>query len=200
MVSIYLITNQLNDKTYVGQTERTLEKRFQEHSTCERKGLGVAIRKHGKENFTIQLLEETEEGNERETYWIKETKSYENGYNLCPYGDSTLNSKLPEVREKIRQAALRRVASGEWVSPSAGGHTEETKEKMRGKRRTNGHLGMKRTPEQRQRMSKASKGKRMGNQNAARLVVVEGVSYPSVKAAALAYGCQTRTIRRRFGV
>jgi len=135
MINIYLITNQINGKTYVGQTERTLATRFREHRNSGRKGIGVAIQQHKPENFTIELLETTttELADDRETYWIKETNSYGAGYNLCETGDSSQSSKQPEVKELIREAARRRVEDG-WVSPTTGGHTEEAKRRMRGPR------------------------------------------------------------------
>lgn len=197
-MDIYLITNHLNGKTYVGQTERGLEKRFQEHCSSGRVGLGVAIQKHGRENFSITLLETTDgaSANERETFWIKETNSYEMGYNLCPEGNSTLNTKTPETRAKIREAALRRVANG-WVSPTLGGHSEETKAKMRGKRKTNGHRGMKRSDESRRRMSEAAKGKRLGNKNARRVpVTIAGVHYSTITEAARALNVHRKTAAR----
>lgn len=51
-----------------------------------------AIKLYGKENFTIELIEECpqEQANEKERYWIKFYNSYEDktkGYNLTPGGD-----------------------------------------------------------------------------------------------------------------
>jgi group I intron endonuclease len=204
MIEIYLITNTKNNKTYVGQTERGFQQRFKEHCNSGRSGIGKAIQKYKPESFTIKLLETTtiEEANTRETYWIKETNSYRGGYNLCEVGDSSQNSKQPEVRRKIGEAAKRRVEEGKWVSPTAGGHTEEAKAKMRGPRpdANKRHIGMKRSEETRKRISESTKGKRIGNQNAGRKVVVEGVEYPSVKAAAREYGIQPATLRRRYGL
>ena len=42
-----------------------------------------AIAKYGKENFTLEVKEETEGDllNEREMYWIQYYDSYKNGYN-----------------------------------------------------------------------------------------------------------------------
>ena len=42
-----------------------------------------AIRKYGKENFTIELIEEveTDKLDEREVYWISFYNSYNDGYN-----------------------------------------------------------------------------------------------------------------------
>lgn len=92
---IYKITNKINGKIYVGQTTQTLKERFQKHcwgATIKDKyhlnmAIKQAIRKYGKENFTIELIEEVEKDklDEREVYWIKYYDSYHKGYN-CTLG------------------------------------------------------------------------------------------------------------------
>lgn len=92
---IYKITNKVNGKIYVGQTVKTLEERFKKHcwGTTERDkyhlnmAIKKAIIKYGKENFTIELIEEveTDKLDEREVYWISFYDSYNKGYN-CTLG------------------------------------------------------------------------------------------------------------------
>ena len=92
---IYKITNKLNGKVYIGQTIKSLEERFQKHcwgtSENDRYHLNMAIKraikKYGKENFTINLIEEveTDKLDEREVYWISFYDSYNKGYN-CTLG------------------------------------------------------------------------------------------------------------------
>lgn len=91
---IYQIKNDINDKTYVGKTTRTIAQRFQEH--LERiyqrdNHLYLAMRKYGKEHFYIIQLEEcaNELLNEREKYWISQMDSYNNGYNETLGGDGS---------------------------------------------------------------------------------------------------------------
>ena len=88
---IYKITNNVNGKMYVGQTFRDVQQRFDEHlRTARKKEIGYksllynAIKKYGKENFTIETLEECEDDklNEREIYWIDKLKTCESGYNI----------------------------------------------------------------------------------------------------------------------
>ena len=77
---IYKITNHINGKIYVGQTTKSLKERFQKHcwGTTENDSYHLnmaikkAIKKYGKENFTIELIEEVEAAklDEREVYWI----------------------------------------------------------------------------------------------------------------------------------
>ena len=94
---IYLISNDVNDKLYVGQTIQSLKKRFTGHccySKSDRSSnmyIKRAIHKYGKDKFHISLLEEVpiERLNEREKYWITYYDSYNNGYNLTLGGQDS---------------------------------------------------------------------------------------------------------------
>jgi len=88
MAYIYKITNLVNGKSYIGQTIKKLEERWQQHISILEAGQGssklqYAFDKYGKDNFAFQRLEEcqVEELDEREKYWINEYDTYENGYN-----------------------------------------------------------------------------------------------------------------------
>ena len=63
MYEVYLITNQISGKKYVGITKRGYMKRFQEHISYATKSnrhslLYEDIRKFGVESFTVSLLED----------------------------------------------------------------------------------------------------------------------------------------------
>lgn len=132
---IYRIKNILNDKSYVGQTTRSLSKRFNEHKTvaykegysCSPK-LENAIKKYGKQNYTIELLEEANDQKEldnREEFWINSLKTVGGGYNIeskCRgrgrVSDETkkkisLGNKgkvvSEETKKKLREAAKKRL-------------------------------------------------------------------------------------------
>lgn len=93
MAYIYKITNTVNGKMYIGKTESTIEKRFQQHCNDSQKdGMGnrplyKAMRKYGVEFFSIEEIEETDNPEERETYWIEFYGTFKNGYNATMGGD-----------------------------------------------------------------------------------------------------------------
>ena len=85
-IGIYKIENLINGKKYIGQSVH-IERRWQEHCQSSSKSLiGKAIQKYGKENFSFQILEETdnlEQLNQLETKYIISFNTLEpNGYNI----------------------------------------------------------------------------------------------------------------------
>ena len=93
MAYIYQITNDINGKIYIGKTEFSIEKRFKEHCADafkdrnEKRPLYAAMRKYGIEHFHIELIEETDNPEEREVFWIENKRSFKNGYNATIGGD-----------------------------------------------------------------------------------------------------------------
>ena len=95
MAYIYKITNNINQKIYIGKTDFSIEKRFKEHCRDafkphnEKRPLYDAIKKYGIEHFSIEEIEETDCPEEREQYWIEYFGSFKNGYNATLGGDGT---------------------------------------------------------------------------------------------------------------
>ena len=96
--SIYAITNDVNDKVYIGLTTRGVENRFNEHiyAALVRDYSGHlynAIRLYGKNSFKCEVLEENiktlQELNKTESKYIIKYDSMDNGYNMTSGGDST---------------------------------------------------------------------------------------------------------------
>ena len=54
---------------------------------CENRPLYRAMRKYGIEHFSISLIEQTEQPEEREIFWIEQLNTYHNGYNATLGGD-----------------------------------------------------------------------------------------------------------------
>lgn len=93
MIGIYKITNQINNKVYIGQSVN-IRKRFNGHKFAARNGenthLYNAMRDYGIENFSFEILEECskEQLDDREIYWIEYYHSTDKakGYNVSKGG------------------------------------------------------------------------------------------------------------------
>lgn len=93
--AIYLWTNQVNGKLYVGQTQNFYVriKQYVRGNDSDRV-IGRAFAKYGIDNFTVDILERDipiEKLDEREQYWMDYYKSYERniGYNVCREAGTT---------------------------------------------------------------------------------------------------------------
>jgi len=102
---IYKVTNKINGKIYIGQTARSVKKRWLEHIRYKGTNclLSKAIKKYGKESFTIKVIEvcnSINKLNKKEQYWIKFYNSQiPNGYNLTTGGKNCQHSDIS--RKKI---------------------------------------------------------------------------------------------------
>lgn len=76
---IYKITNQLNNKFYIGQSVNIKNRWKQHRSSNDNMPIHLAIRKYGVDNFKFEIIEECQQDelDEREIYWI----GYYDGYN-----------------------------------------------------------------------------------------------------------------------
>lgn len=139
MTDIYLITNLINGKQYVGQTKHGFHKRFQRHCLAFNNGLrnhiSCAIHKYGKENFKVELLKQVEDTKWKywETYYIKLYKTHytQGGYNLTWGGENN-----PMDNELVRQKHFDRCHSEDFIEKQRKKstnrhHTEKTKELCR---------------------------------------------------------------------
>lgn len=145
LVDIYLITNKLNGKKYVGKTSRGYKKRFYEHCNGVEFGtysyISNAIRKYGKENFEVELIKQVPESEWKywETYYIKkfQTLYTQNGYNITKGGDDNPMND-PEIRKKHLNA-VRNPERLKRVSEKLKGRviSEETRKKISENNRRN---------------------------------------------------------------
>lgn len=102
MIGIYKITNNINGKCYVGQSDN-IERRWREHkkrafkidNNQQTNLLYRAMQKYGIDNFKFEILEECTKDclDEREIYYIAKYQSYINGYNLTTGGSRCATTK-----------------------------------------------------------------------------------------------------------
>ena len=95
---IYKTVNAINGKFYIGQDSNNNPEYLGSGTLLKR-----AIEKYGKENFIKEIVEVCStktELNEREKYWIKETKAQEIGYNIADGGWGG-NTMCEENKERI---------------------------------------------------------------------------------------------------
>lgn len=119
MSYIYKITNNINNKIYVGKTNLSIQERFQQHcrdykkKSTEKRPLYQAMQKYGIEHFYIEKIEECspELASEKEQYWIAFYKGYEQGYNATRGGDGKqLFNHFEIAKELIKNPYPKKVA------------------------------------------------------------------------------------------
>ena len=155
---IYVITNTINGKPYVGQTTRTLNERIFEHMHCRKTCIGKAIQKYGWINFSVEVVEvcdTIEQLNEREKFWIAKYNSIApNGYNLTEGGKNGTHSA--EVR-----ALLSALNTGKKLSAETCKKISEAK------------TGTRLSKETRDKMSAVRKGKPKSDKTRAKMILAQ---------------------------
>lgn len=131
---VYKSTNNINNKSYIGQTVCKFGVRKLQHINDSKAGrdntyFHNAIRKYGSDNFEWEILGycySKKELDSREKWFIKKYKTFQNGYNLTAGGGGMVNYLI----------------------------TEEHRRNL-----SKSHEGYKHTNEQRQKISKALKNR-----------------------------------------
>jgi len=133
---VYLITNLINGKRYVGITTRTLNKRYNEHFTNKKKPsqfvLQKACKKYGRQNFKMELIEELHDITEKdlflkETFYIDKYNTFiegGKGYNLVKQSDSKL------VISEATRKKISKKSRGKNNGMYGKRHSEETRRKQ----------------------------------------------------------------------
>lgn len=112
---IYLWTNLINGKKYVGQAQSFYNRMSQYKLGYFNNYMKHAIKKYGIDNFDISILErdiDVEMFDNREQYWMDYYESYnmEYGYNICQCAGTTRGYRhTEESRKKMSQAVSQRM-------------------------------------------------------------------------------------------
>lgn len=134
---IYIITNDVNSKVYIGQTTKTLENRIQNHKNSLVSGVNThlynAMRKYGWDKFHFNVIAEVfdqESLDHLEEYYIKKYDSIRNGYNMASGGSVNVmySDVVKDKHDKVmRSDDVRRRISESMKRHYAeiGGPTEE---------------------------------------------------------------------------
>jgi predicted DNA-binding protein YlxM (UPF0122 family) len=105
-VIVYLVTNKINGKKYVGITKKTLEQRKSQHIYVAKTEKGAkfqhALRKYGEDGFSWEVIDKAstyEELLEKEIYYIEKYDSFRNGYNSTLGGEGFNGFERPTGEE-----------------------------------------------------------------------------------------------------
>ena len=170
---VYLITNLINSKKYVGVTTKTLKHRWQQHCWSSTRNkqcrlIGKAIKKYAKENFKMELIEEMLDVSEkdlltREAFYIAKYNTFADGghgYNLirCSEGHFIYSEK---TRQKISENQR-----GEKNQFYGKRHSEKSLALMsQSHMGSKAHLGKPHTEETRKRLSDLLSGEKSPRYN-----------------------------------
>lgn len=161
---LYKITNQLNNKIYIGQSNNgrrwSQHKYFARHPEQTGQHIHNAMAKYGVDNFIFEIIATCRtqvDADEVETILIYQYNSRDKtiGYNSKIGGiDGRKGSQSEETREKIRQATIKQIA--EKGHPARGRIVTDEEKELHRKARLEKPLDY--TPELRQKMSEAHIG------------------------------------------
>lgn len=102
---LYIVTNDINNKVYIGKTYTSIETRWKRHiQDAFRWDRDIntkfynALRKYGSEHFKVNILGQFEEGilEQKEMEYIQKYSSYINGYNSTLGGEGVSVISLNE--------------------------------------------------------------------------------------------------------
>lgn len=151
---LYLITNKINGKQYVGQTTVSLESRWTNHLkraqyNPQHSALSQAINKYGSHNFSLETISQHDSQEELDAAEIEAIKIYNSlsptGYNLQTGGSNGKPSE--ETRRKMAE------------SMTGFKHSEDTKQLLREKA-----TGRKLSEEHKRKISEGLMGKYTHNE------------------------------------
>lgn len=164
---IYLVTNLLNGKKYIGKTIKGVARRWQLHVAAATHGslfpLHRAIRKYGAQGFSLEVIDAGPFPSDcalaaAEIYWIARHQSVGRGYNATHGGEGGIHTA--ETREKQRLAAIGNKRACGAV------RSADFRAKLRA-----ANLGKTLSPEHRAKLSAAHKGKVISEESRRRMSI-----------------------------
>jgi group I intron endonuclease len=171
MYKLYKITNTVNGKLYIGITKLPIQQRWAKHlkdSLFPKYPLHHAINKHGKENFIIELLEESIDRayiSNLEEPLILIYNSRNNGYNVAKggYGGDLgpeANNKRKHTVKNLSQAKKQEWSNNLSKARLGAKHSIQTKEKLSQLQKDRGGYGPKsHSAITKEKISNGNKGK-----------------------------------------
>lgn len=133
---MYKAKNKINGKVYIGQTKHTLEERREQHIKKAHSGVKThfynAIRKYGDNAFEFSVIctvDNKEDLNLLETYYIQLYNSIKDGYNMVDGGDNNVmciqevyekhksRMQSEETRKKLSNTMKKKIAEGRFFTP-----------------------------------------------------------------------------------
>ncbi len=198
---VYRLINKNNGKSYVGQTTTAMSTRWRVHCRKSKRDcplISAAIQKHGKDNFTIQIVglySNIDQLNDAEEYFIQYYNSMTpDGYNIAFGGGNRIiteatKAKISKTLTGRPTGRKDRLGIPSWNKGVPWSNEIRKKLSESHKGRTPWCAGLKLTQEHKNIMSKAKLGKPHKALNKAIICMETGVIYESAKAASLDLGC-----------
>ena len=165
---VYIITNRVNGKSYIGQTLRRPIDRIRSHKYAASSKIGArsdmviarAIRTYGWSSFTwrvIEICQSQELLDAAESYWIEKLRTASpNGYNIA-LGGRGRGSVSDETRKRISEAGRGRAVSGDTRKKLSDLMKSRVRSPEVAKKIGQANLGRKASAETKSRQSEAIK-------------------------------------------
>jgi group I intron endonuclease len=169
IAKIYIIENLINHRKYIGFTTASLQSRWRKHVYSAKKSkyyLHRAIRKYGKENFSIAEIYSSKNVehtlHEMEPFFIKQFDTYENGYNMTIGGEGIIGCR--SVRHPHSPETIQKMKDG-WTPERRAEASKRFSELPRtdehNARIAAAHKGCKKSPEAIEKHRKAMTGRKL---------------------------------------
>ena len=104
-IGIYKLTNKINGKIYIGKTTTSFLQRIKEHLRHSEQVIDNALKKYSINNFNLEVFELNIDNNILlflESSLIYELNSINNGYNICLFSSSNINTPMKqETKDKL---------------------------------------------------------------------------------------------------